>query len=192
MNRYAPPASADREAQLAPRCGAGVELAEAGIAVTLGEHRFLLTDGRIARQALSCVIAPEVGDKVLVGGASGADCYVLHVLQRADPALAELSVPGATELRIRQARLALHARDALGLHSLRDIEIGAATGLLSLHADNMFTTVNEALVQSMRHYVGSAEQYLLDVSQLLRMHGKQAMLHADQDVKVDGQRISVG
>jgi hypothetical protein len=167
-------------------------LSEASIAVLLGEHRVLLADGRVARQALSCLIAPDVGDKVLVAACAGNELYVLHLLQRADPALAELSVPGAAELRILQPRLLLQASEQLSLHSLHGVDIGAAAGLLSLHADNMSTTVSQALVQSVKHYVGSAEQYLLDVSELLRLHGQHTMLYAEQDVKIDGRRISVG
>lgn len=177
----------------APSCApAAAAMAEAQIAVALGEHRFLLADGRVARQALSCVVAPEIGDRVLAAACAGGELFILHLLQRADPALAELSVPGAAELRILQARITVQALDQLALHSLRDLEVGAATGLLSMHADNMATTVNQALVQNMRHYVGNAEQYLLDVHALLRLQGQQTIICAERDVKLDGQRISVG
>jgi hypothetical protein len=191
MNRYVPSFGPAADGKQAPRRAAPVALAEARIALALSDNRFLLDDGRLARQALSCVIAPEAGDCVLVGGRASADCFVLHLLQRADPALAELSVPGATELRIHQARLTLRGRDEVALHSLGKVDIGAG-GLLSLQAENIYSTASETLVQSMRHYAGSAEQYLLDVSELLRMHGGHAILHAEQDVKLDGERISVG
>ena len=188
------PAEPDHGAAAAPAAPpvppAATMLYETRIAVACRDHAFLLDDGRVARQALSCLITPEVGDKVLV--AAGAELHVLHVLQRSEPALAELSAPGVTELRLCQTRLVLQAAEQLGLHSLHNVDIAAAAGLLSLHADNMSTTVSQALVQSVRHYVGSAEQYLLDVSALLRLHGQHTMLYADQDVKVDGQRISVG
>jgi hypothetical protein len=184
-------AAANASAVAGAVAAASVTLSEATLAIALDEHRFVLDDGRVARQAPSCVLALEAGDRVLVSNGR-ADVYVLHVLKRADPSLAELSVPGASELRIMQQRLTLQAGDDLALRSLRNVEISAATGLLSLHADNMSTTVNQALVESMRHYVGSAEQYLLDVSALLRLHGQQTMVCAEKDVKVDGQRISVG
>lgn len=188
MNRHSPISRPAKDAP-APAAAAALPLAEARIALALDGDRFLLDDGRLARQALSCLIAPEQGDCVLAGG--GADCFVLHVLQRADATCAELSVPGASELRIRQARLVLLGRDELALHSLGKVDIGAA-GLLSLQAENIYSAASESLVQSMRHYAGSAEQYLLDVSELLRMHGGHTILHAEQDVKLDGERISLG
>ncbi|MES2127119.1 MAG: DUF3540 domain-containing protein [Pseudomonadota bacterium] len=177
----APPAAA-----LAP------QWSEAGIAVALDEQRFLLDDGRMVRQALSCVLAPEVGDKVLVAACANGEVFIVHLLLRQDPALARLCVPGARELRIEQARIALQANEEIALKSLRDIEITAATGLLALNADNLYSTVNECVVQTMRQYVGRAEQYLLDVSALLRLHGQHALLLADQDVKVDAERVSLG
>jgi hypothetical protein len=64
--------------------------------------------------------------------------------------------------------------------------------VLRLTARNLFTTVSESLVQNVRNYIGQAEQYLLDVRQVLRMHGKQASVTAEQDVKIDAERISMG
>lgn len=170
---------------------AAPQWSEAGVAVALDEHRFLLDDGRVARQAPSCVVLPEAGDKVLVA-ACAADNYIVHLLARAAADSAQLGVPGAQALRIRQARISLHASDAIALRALRDIDISAATGLLALNANNLYATVNEALVASMRHYVGRAEHYQLDIAGLLRLHGEQAMLLADHDIKIDATRVSVG
>ncbi|MBL8511024.1 MAG: DUF3540 domain-containing protein, partial [Betaproteobacteria bacterium] len=55
-----------------------------------------------------------------------------------------------------------------------------------------FTQVSETLVQSARHTVGRAEHYLMEVKKLLRLQGKQVMVTAEKDVKVDGERISMG
>ncbi len=169
-----------------------LHLVEARIIVALDRHAFLLDDGRAAHQALSCLIRPEVGDHVLVATCRNDTSYVLHVLHRTEPNLVQLSVPGARELRIEQPRIRLEASDAIALHALTDVEITAATGALSLNTRNLFATVQESLVQSVGQFVGRAGHYLLEVSQLLRMHGQQAIVTADEDVKVDGERISMG
>jgi len=88
--------------------------------------------------------------------------------------------------------VSIRATEQIALHALRDVDITAATGVLSLNARNLFTTVQESLVQNVRHFVGKAEQYLLDAKQLLKLHGKQALITAEHDVKVDGERISMG
>ncbi|WP_414445194.1 DUF3540 domain-containing protein [Burkholderia sp. 22PA0099] len=169
-----------------------LHLVEARIIVALDQHAFLLDDGRAAHQALSCLIRPEVGDHVLVATCRNATSYVLHILHRSEPHLVQLSVPGARELRIEQPRIGLAASDAITVQALTDVEISAATGALSLNARNLFTTVQESLVQSVGQFVGRAGHYLLEVSRVLRLHGQQAVVTADEDVKVDGERISMG
>lgn len=165
---------------------------EAQIAVTLEHHCYLLNDGRLARQAVTCIITPQVGDRVLVAGCQDGTPYVVHILQRNEMESACLSVPGVEKLGIEQSHISLHCTEQLALHSLRDIEITAATGVLALNARNLFTTVNETLVQNVRNYIGKASQYLLEVKQLLRLHGQQTLITAEKDVKVDGERISMG
>lgn len=166
--------------------------AEARIAGALGNDSFLLSDGRLARQAMSCLITPEGGDRVLTIATGDGSHFVLHVLERSGDEVAELHVPGAERLRVRQPQIALDAADGITLRARNDIEVSAATGTLALNARNLFATVHDSLIQNVRHFVGKADQYLLDVKQLLKMHAQHTLITAEQDVKVDGERISVG
>lgn len=168
------------------------EFAEAHASVALGNHRYLLDNGCLAQQAISCLITPEVGDRILAVRCPDGDYYIVHVLSRICSDDFELKAPGARRLVISQSRITLTATEDISLRALRNAEITAATGTLALNAKNLFATVSESLVQNVRHYVGKAEQYLLDVGQLLRLHGQQTMITADKDVKVDGERISMG
>ena len=165
---------------------------EAHVAVQLKEHCFLLNDGRLARQAISCLITPQVGDRVLAVAGQDGTPFIVHILHRADLDAARMSVPGVHKLSIWQDQIALTASAQLELHALRDIDITAATGVLGLNADSVFMTVNETLVQNVRNYIGKASQYLLDVTQLLRLHGQQTLMTAEKDIKVDAERISMG
>lgn len=165
---------------------------EACIALELDDGHYLLDDGRIAQQATSCLLAPELGDRVLTATCGQNDNYILHILRRSPGAEAFLSVPGASQLTMRQARIALSGTEQVSVHALHNVDITAAAGVLTLSARNLFSTVTESLVENVRHYVGNVEQYLLDVKKLLRMHGKQASVTAEQDVKVDAERISMG
>jgi hypothetical protein len=169
-----------------------LQWSEACVAIALDDNRFLLDDGRLARQALSCLVTPEAGDRVLAAASALGEHYVVHVLARAAGAAVRLEAPGADELRIVQPRIALQATDEIALRSLRGVEVTAATGVLALNANNLHCTVNESLVESMRNYVGQADQYLLEAAGLLRLQGEHAMLLAERDVKVDAERISVG
>lgn len=166
--------------------------AEANVALELIDSQYLLDDGRIAQQATSCLIAPAAGDRVLVAGCREGENYIVHLLCRPRSSNACISVPGAEQLTIRQPRIDLNASEQLSLRSLRDIDITAAAGVLALNARNLFTTVTESLVENARHYVGNVGQYLLQVKRVLRLHGQQASVTAEQDVKVDAERISMG
>ncbi|CAB3770204.1 DUF3540 domain-containing protein [Paraburkholderia humisilvae] len=168
---------------------------ESKLAVEIGEHRFLLDDGRIAHTALTCLIEPRVGDRVLVATCADASCYVVHVLARpagAGHADATLSAPGVERLSIKQRSLELVAAECAALRSLKHVEIVAAAGTLTVSANDLYRTVLQTVVDTMQHYVGHAENYLLDVEQLLRQHGAQVMVTAEKDVKVDADRISMG
>jgi hypothetical protein len=172
-------------------------LQEATIAVEIDAQRYLLDDGRVAATALTCLIEPRVGDTVLVVERADASRYVLHILSRsaeanAAPADATLSVPGAARLTIAQASIDIVATERVALRSMKDADVVAATGTLSITANDLFRTVAQSVVDAFRHYVGHGEHFLLDVDQLLRQHGKQVMVTAERDVKVDADRISMG
>ena len=162
------------------------------IAVAMGEARYLLEDGRMATQAVSCVIEAAVGDRVLVAACSGLETWIVHVLARPQLDAATLTVPGATRLDIQQAQLALACTGQLALRTLQDIELSAASGAIRMTAQDLTQNVSGAVVAHMQHFVGQAENYLLEVKQLLRQHGQQVIVTADSDVKVDAERISMG
>ncbi|GAA5787200.1 hypothetical protein GCM10007860_21220 [Chitiniphilus shinanonensis] len=164
---------------------------DARIAVALDDGRFLLHDGRIAQQAASCLVQPQAGDRALVAGCADGDSFIVHLLARANDE-AVLSVPGAATLSLSQARIALNASDSVKVRALGDLHLNAATGTVHLNARNLFTSVTDTLVEQTRHRIARAEHYLLSVRALLRMHGKQTLLTAEKDVKVDADRISVG
>lgn len=182
----------------APHSGASAvaclsQLLETRVAMRLDSTHYLLADGRPASRALSCLVEPLAGDVVLVAqGDSG--CHVLHVLTRGDGATetVALSLPGDGAMAWRARRFSLHALDAIDLVSARDASLTAAGGNLSLVARNLFATVSDSLVQQARHVVGKAGHYLLEVRQLLRLHGQDVLMTAERDIKADAERISMG
>jgi Protein of unknown function (DUF3540) len=165
---------------------------EAVIRLALGADTWRLDNGRQARQAVSCLVTPAPGDRVLIATlADGAD-YVLHVLARDNRGDATLSVPGADRLSIRQSHVDVSASETIALRAADDIELTSVRGSLSLNARNVFASATESLVHTARSYVGQVEQFLLNARQLLRLHGEQAIITARQDAKIDAERISLG
>ena len=185
---------------------APVALADTRIAVLFDDGSCLLGNGMRALRAVSCLVEPQVGDRVLASASADGPCHVLHILarewvssdrSRSDRSRSEgdsvrLSVPGATGLALCQSRIALHAGESLHMGSAGEASLSAAGGTLSLNGRNLFVTVTDSIVEQASHYVGKIGQYLLDVRSLLRLHGNDALITAARDIKVDAERISMG
>src|SRR5579871_1396441 len=77
-----------------------------------------------ARRAASCLLAPAVGDEVLVAIVARRPAYVLAVLERAPGARNDLDLAGDTTLRVAGGRLSLSA-DGLDLLSSADANVSA-------------------------------------------------------------------
>lgn len=197
--------NADSIAPVAP--AASVALADTRITVLFDDGSCLLGNGMRALRAVSCLVEPQIGDRVLVSTSTDGPCHVLHILARnmcarsesahsepahSDYGSARLSVPGATGMSLCQARIAVHAAESLHMGSAGDASLSAAGGTLSLNGRNLFVTVTDSIVEQASHYVGKIGQYLLDVRALLRLHGNDALFTAAHDIKVDAERISMG
>lgn len=178
--------SFSRPRAAAPAC------ADALVRESLPGDGWRLDDGRSAHQAVSCLVTPQAGDRVLLAEASDGRLYVLHVLDREDRASATLAVPGAQRMAIRQPDVDVLANRSLALRAGQEVEITAVQGSLRLSARDLFASAAESLVHTARSYVGQVEQFLLSARQLLRLHGEQAMITARQDAKIDAERISLG
>ncbi|HEY4146930.1 DUF3540 domain-containing protein [Pinirhizobacter sp.] len=165
---------------------------EATIHDAAGGDIWRLGDGRSARQAVSCLVTPQAGDRVLLVSVAGDEYFVLHVLARADGGRATLAVPGADAVSIRQGEVDIAATRSIALRAGNDVEVTAVQGTLSLNARQLFASAAESLVHTARTYVGQVEQFLLDARQFVRLHGEQVMITARQDAKIDAERISLG
>lgn len=174
-----------------PARSTSVTLSEARIAIVFDDGGCLLDTGLRVQRALSCLIEPKPGDRVLFAHGGNGLGHLLHVLEREPGQQAELSVPGAVLLAVRQPQIAIHAGERLDLGSAGSASL-AAVQTLSLTGGNLFASVRESLVAQAEHYVGRFGQYLVDARALLRLHGKDALVTAERDVKVDAERISMG
>ena len=179
--------NADPAASVAPAA-----LVDTRIALLFDDGSCLLGNGMRALRAISCLVEPQIGDRVLVSASVDGLCHVLHILARSEGDSANLSVPGVSGIALRQSHIALHAGESLHLGSAGEASLSAAGGTLSLNGRNLFVNVADSIVEQASHYVGKIGQYLLDVRALLRLHGNDALITAARDIKVDAERISMG
>ena len=167
------------------------DLHDLRIAVVFDDGDCLLGNGARAARAVSCLVEPLAGDRVLASAGADGRWHVLHILAREAGGAAHVSVPGADALALRQQRVSLHAVEALEMACAGDASLTSAR-TLSINARSLFCTVAGTLIEQAAQYVGRMGQYLLDARELLRLHGQHALITAERDVKVDGERISMG
>ncbi|MED5523367.1 DUF3540 domain-containing protein [Gallaecimonas pentaromativorans] len=165
---------------------------EATVSLTLSPGCYVLDNGFTAQQAVSCLVCPQEGDKVLWLASKDGRRYITHLLLRPQSATANLAVPGASGIAISTSNLALTASEQLSIRSLGDAELSAPTGTLNMAARNLTITVLDSLLQLAKHIVGRCDNWLTEAKGLSRLHGQDTQVTADKDVRVDGERISMG
>lgn len=165
---------------------------EASISLNLGNGHYLLDDGSTALQAASCLLSPQEGDRVLFINSHSGDRYILHLLARPQAGPARLHIPGATGVSMAMPTIELQATEQLTLTSLGDTELSAPVGRVHLTARDLTITVLDNLLQLARHMIGRYENWLTEARGLSHLHGKDTQMTAEQDVRVDAERISIG
>lgn len=87
-----------------------------------------------ARKAVSCVVEPAVGDRVLITSDSRGETYIVAVLARTGAAPIRMSVDGDLSLEARGGKLSLVAGAGLELGTSGSVEIVSKS--LDIHSVN--------------------------------------------------------
>lgn len=163
----------------------------------------------IARQAASCLLAPVIGDRVLVY-VDGEEAFILAVLVRSADHAAEIAVPGVE-------RVVLSAKGRLDIHAPH-VSIG--TGRLDVVAKALFqagdrltshfrritetvvdkvigartiTTQAETRTAAIRDVeLLSAGTLVQTIDSVSTQKSEIALMTAKRDVRIDAERVSVG
>lgn len=113
-----------------------------------------------AERAASCLLEPEVGDRVLVALTSDDEAFVLAVLRReAAASPARLSVEGDLALAAPSGTLSIEARDGVAVVSPATIDLTASE--LRLAASRARTALGELV------HVGSSVLAQVDAAKLV-------------------------
>jgi hypothetical protein len=170
-----------------------------------------------AKRAISCLVAPEVGDLVLTSGGAGR-LYLLSILERDEMKHAELSLPSPdATLAVAAREIELTGAARIG-QTAPEIRLQASTlglfgysvslvGTLLTYIANRLhssvshqTTVADHVATKARNRVtvvdGTDIQKIGALSQsidnIAAINADSAIVTARKDVRIDGERISMG
>lgn len=143
-----------------------------------------------ARRAVGCLVAPVVGDLVLVA-VSPRGCWVLSVLERAGDVPTRLSVEGDLEIVTPNGVLRMGARDGVEMASeatltvvVAGVQLRAADGEASFDRASLAASAvdldagrlvvrsitEEHTVQRLTQRIGSAQRFVAEVDRLRAGH----------------------
>ena len=115
----------------------GEVLGVAGQTVTV---RGALSDVR-ARRAASCLVAPSIGDRVLVAVEEGGEAFVLALLERASEGPTTIEADGDIAIRAASGKVTIAAQEGIDVVSPSPVQIAggevsviAALGRLRVEA----------------------------------------------------------
>jgi hypothetical protein len=179
--------------------------------VTEQEAMVTLTDGEQihAVQATSCLLAPVIGDSVLVFRGP-EQAFMLSVLTRTRDVTAEIGVTGAKDVALKtDGRLALSAPDvqvsARRMTILTDSLMQTGRKLVSNFNRSLETYVDKMLnartitttAQSRSSAIKETETLkagilVQNIDSVATQNSEISMITAEEDVRLDGKRVSVG
>lgn len=76
-----------------------------------------------ARRAASCLLAPAVGDQVLISGPDAGRVYLIAVVEQADPAHTRLELPGDVVVGTPEGGLALESGGEIALRGRTAVRV---------------------------------------------------------------------
>ncbi|MET1414612.1 DUF3540 domain-containing protein [Roseibium sp. HPY-6] len=190
---------------------AGLETGEVVALATAQEAMVTLPGGeRIhAVQATSCLLAPVIGDTVLVYRGP-EQAFLLSVLARKASVVAEVSVPDAKDIALKaNGKLALSAPDinvsARRMHVIADTVTQTGKQLINNFSRAFETCVDKILnartvtttAQSRSSAIKETETLkagilVQNIDGVATQNSDISMITAEEDVRLDAKRVSVG
>ena len=165
-------------------------------------------ESHAAVQAASCLLSPQVDDVVMCSE-SDLGIHVLHVLDRSERERATVSAPGAKRLVLEQPAIDVRTGDfdASAARARVEVEqlhlfsrlVAVVAGGFELVADRvkriarLETTSTEDSVRTVRNTDTLRAGHILhDASEVMCLRSEVAVIEARGDVRVNGERITMG
>ncbi|WP_306146677.1 MULTISPECIES: DUF3540 domain-containing protein [unclassified Roseibium] len=194
-----------------PAPGNGLETGIVKALLTEQDAMVTLSDGEQihASQAAGCLLAPAIGDTVLVYR-GGDQAFILSVLTRDADVSAEIGVAGAKEVALKsEGRLTVSAPDvhvsARRMNVLAESVTQTGKQLITNFTRSMETLVDKMVnartitttAQSRSSSVKETETLkagilVQNIDSVATQNSDISMITAEEDVRLDAKRVSVG
>jgi hypothetical protein len=172
-----------------------------------------------ARRAASCLLAPALGDRVLLATEERGDAYVLAILDQRDPSAATISVDGDLRLRSLHGKVSVAAQEGIELVTTAAARIAArAVDVSAIEALSVVGGAVKAEVERVKAYATTLESFYERVTQHAKrshrtveevdqvkagyidyaakgaanVRGENVLVTAHELVKVNGDQVHIG
>lgn len=128
-----------------------------------------------AERAVSCLVEPRRGDRVLYGGSRREGFYILAILTRADGAAVALSAEGDLQIHLSNGRFVVAAQKGVELISPMDVSavagtvhVNAGEGKVSVESLSFFGSLFRAEIESIKLLAERVDSTVDRVTQRLK------------------------
>ncbi|BBO73305.1 hypothetical protein DSCW_07220 [Desulfosarcina widdelii] len=178
-----------------------------------------------AKRALSCLVEPEEGDRVLLAGTIDSDLFVIAVLERMGDKAIAIPLDGDCSINVSRGKLNVAAEKGLNLVTSKEMRLDATDLSLRVHQSRVFIdklsyfgsrisaysekirlvgvlldSVVERVAQRFKrsyrvvdeidHVRSNEIDYRADKN--LSLRGQNALIDADELVRLEGEQIHLG
>jgi hypothetical protein len=170
------------------------------------------TDGGelFAKRALSCLIEPVEGDRVLVAGDLHDEVFVIAVLERLDASPVTIAVDGDLTLGVPRGRLSIAAQKGIDLVTAADMTLTGseltvrAPRFAQVQVVKLVGELFDAVLERISHKVKRSYRIVEEIDHVrssqidyraeknMSLRGKNALVTADELIKMDADQIHLG
>ncbi len=155
------------------------------------ENLWVLSAGQQASRALSCLVEPEPGDRVLVV-CEGPERVILSVISRQTGAAVSLNTANDGDVQLTSGSISLHAERNIELQTQTSIMLAAPFGDVESVACNLTQSVQGCAATLADTIVDKARNVHLTADESIITRAQVHSVTADQDLFMDADRINMG
>lgn len=151
---------------------------------------YLDDGGNTCKRAVSCLIKPKIGDKVMTFSSDGV-AWVFAVLERRETDTLSIDVGDAC-LKVSAAGIDIESSRGMALSSFKDIEMNSWTGDFYVTCLSMFEVVRDNMVTTARHLIQKSLNASVTVEESMIVQSENHIINAGSDIHIDAKRINMG